>query len=260
MSRVVKGVGRVLTKVMKAHAKVIEKVIPGGKKIVAGLRKFHHKYGKKILKVVAIAAAVYFTGGAALGALSAASAGTSIAAGTMSGLSASWAGVAGAMTGGGLSSLGAGWAGAASGLSTVAGGGAGFGTALSTAGSNLGSVLGVGGAPASTTGVLAPTTGAANTAIGQGIGSQIAPSVVSGATTLPAAGATTAGGFFSNPLVQQAGVQAVSGMAKGAMQAKAANDTDKRQAQMDEEARARYNRNMGSNLLETFNQFKRPGA
>lgn len=60
--------------------------------------------------------------------------------------------------------------------------------------------------------------------------------------------AKESGGFFSNPLVQQAGVQALGGMAQGAMQAKAANDQDQRQDQLDAEQRARYSANMGGRL------------
>ena len=248
MSKVVKGVGRVLTKVMKGAAKVIEKTVPGGKKIVKNLRSFHHKYGKKILKAVAIAAAVYFTGGAALGAISGMAAGTGAWAGAVSGLSSAWAGVTGAgsaLMAGNLSgagaSLGAGWAGAGSaGAATALGAtGAEATAAALSSGAGFGQATGLAlGADMSMAGGLAAgsATTAAN-AIGTAQNVNTAVDTVKQGSSI-----------FSSPIVQQAGVQAIGGMAQSALQAKAANDADKRQDQLTAEERARYNTNVGARL------------
>jgi len=282
MSKVVKKItrpiGKVLTAGMKFTAKIIEKTVPGGKKIVSKLRDFHHKVGKKVLRAVAVAAAVYFTGGAALGAIGTIGTSTSVLSGAMSGLSASWAGVTGAgsalvgtatkasgmATGltGAANALGAGWAGAAgagaaAGLTgaaaTAAAGqaGLGFGSAISTAATNLGKLTGLGGGSAPPT--VQPGPQAIERAAMQKVGTEGAKQGI----LMTAA---------KNPLVQQAVVQGVGGMAKGAMQAKAANDADRQRQLEDDEARRRYSANIGGriNIFDRYmsdgNLFDRPNT
>lgn len=270
MAKAVRGffrpIGKVLTAGLKQVAKVVTKVVPGGDKLVKHVRGFHHKYGKKILKAVAVAAAIYFTGGAAMGAISGAAAGTGAWAGAMSGLSASWAGVAGAgsalvgtgtaasgmATGltGAANALGAGWAGAAgagaaAGLSgaaaTAAAGqaGLGFGAAMSTTAANLGTVTGLGGSGsgANPVWVTDPATGL------QTLSTEAART---GATTAAKEGILMTAA--KNPLVQQAVVQGAGKAIQGGMQAKAANDADEQRRLEEEDARGRYNTNVGTRL------------
>lgn len=232
MSKAVKSVGRAIGKVVNGVGKVVTKVT--GSKTLG-----------KIAKVVAVAAGAYFTGGAILGGISGAAAGTGFAgtisgaiSGAGAGLSASWAGLTSAVTGGGISALGSGWAGAAQGLSTTASGG--FGSALSTAAGKLPSVFGMGGAAPGAT----PAVPAATPAV---------PAAV------PAAPAAATGSSSWSPMAQMAGVQAVGGMAQSAIQAKAANDADERQDQLDAGQRSRYNTNMGSRL-SVFDQLVPDGA
>jgi hypothetical protein len=112
MSKAVKRAKRAVSKVVSGVGKVIKKVT-----------------SSKVFKAIAIAAAVYFTGGAALGAMGAASAGTSITAGFASGLGSAWGGIAGAGTAlmsGSLSGIGSSLAG---GITGAYGAGAASGAA-----------------------------------------------------------------------------------------------------------------------------------
>jgi hypothetical protein len=94
MSKVVKKIGRAVKKVVKGVGKVFKKIKES-----------------KIFKAIAIAAAVYFTGGAALGAMGGASAGFGASMAAGNGFLASLgAGLSGAVTGA-AAGLGSAWAG-----------------------------------------------------------------------------------------------------------------------------------------------------
>lgn len=221
MSKVVRSVGRAVGKVVGGIGKLVTKVT--GSKTLG-----------KIAKVVAGAALVYVTGGAIAGAVGTIGTSTSLLAGAQAGLSASWAGLTGAgsalmagnLTGAG-SALAGGWSSAA-----------GAGAALQTVN------------PA----VLSPLTGAASTVAAPL--ATAAPSLA--AATAPVAGAAVpaaaAGG--GNMLLKMAGVQALGGMASSAMQAKAQNDAEKRADAKEVANKQEYNRNMGADLVGTFEQFK----
>lgn len=122
MSRVVKRVGKTLTKLVTPFSKQITKAVKT-------------LWKNKIVRYVVIAAAAYFTAGAALGAIGTIGTSTSLASGAMSGLGSAWGGLQAAgsalMSGnlaGAASSLG-------SGLSSAAAAGAqgvGFSAAAST--------------------------------------------------------------------------------------------------------------------------------
>ena len=252
MAKAVRGffrpIGKVLTAGLKQVAKVVTKVVPGGDKLVKHVRGFHHKYGKKILKAVAVAAAIYFTGGAALGAISGAAAGTGAWAGAMTGLSASWAGVTGAgsaLMAGNLSgagaSLGAGWAGAGSAGAAASLGatGAQATAAALSSGAGFGQATGLAlGANMSSAGGLAASgaTSAAN-AIGTARNVNTAVDVAKQGSSL-----------LSNPVVQQALVKGGADAIKGGLAADSANKTEEQRQREAEDARNRYNANMGGRL------------
>ena len=138
MSKAVKSVGKAVTGVLKGVKKAASKIWEKAKE-------------SKVLKTLAIGAAVYFTGGAALGAMgmgAGAAAGGGLS-GAMAGISSAWGGLtgaAGALASGNLagagSSLASGWTGAATG-----------GNALAQASINSsGGLLAGGGAPPVITG------------------------------------------------------------------------------------------------------------
>lgn len=225
MSRVVKGIGRAVGKVVGGIGKLVTKVT--GSKTLG-----------KIAKVVAGAALVYVTGGAIAGAVGTIGTSTSMLAGAQAGLSASWGGLMGAgqaLMNGSLTGAGSALAG---GWSTAAGAGA----ALQTVN------------PA----VLSPLTGAASTVAAPL--ATAAPSLA--AATAPLAGvaapaaAAGAAGAGGNTLLKMAGIQALGGAASAAMQTKAANDAEKRADAKEIANKQEYNRNMGADLVNTFEQFK----
>ena len=154
MSKVVKKIGRGVGKVVSGIGKVIKKVT-----------------SSKAFKTIAIAAAVYFTGGAALGAMGGASAasaaGTSVlsgaASGTMAGLGSAGAGISsawGSLMGGSISGVGSSLAGGLTGAGSAGAGavGGGFTSALS---SGYGATSGLLN-PAAATATQGATTFAAN--------------------------------------------------------------------------------------------------
>lgn len=149
MSKVVKKIGRGIGKLFKGVKKVVSKAWKAIKK-------------SKLLKTIAVAAAVYFTGGAALGAIGGASGGVSgMLAGAKAGLSSAWGGVTGAasaVSGGNFAAAG----------SKLAGGITGAHGAGATAAGKLAGIA------AETTGTAA--TASANPAIAGGAqsGSKIA--------------------------------------------------------------------------------------
>lgn len=79
-----------MSKVFKGVKRAFKKVVSGVTKVVKAAAK------SPIFKTIAIAAAVYFTGGAALGAAGGLSSGAGALSGAMSGISSAWAGVTGA--------------------------------------------------------------------------------------------------------------------------------------------------------------------
>lgn len=165
MSRIVRSVGRAISKVARGVTKFVRTVARSG-----------------VVRFIGIAAAAYFTAGAALGAIGAASAGTSVVSGAASGLGSAWGGVTGALSGGGLSSLGAG-------LSQASAAGA-SGMGFSAASSAVASGQTIAGA-----GVAAP--GAAPAGVG---------GAVPGAAPVQIAG--NAPSYLLNPATNQPLVQA----------------------------------------------------
>ena len=79
-----------MSKVFKSIKRVVKKVVGGVVNVVKKVAK------SPIFKTIAIAAAVYFTGGAALGAMGGLSSGAGMLSGAMSGISSAWAGITGA--------------------------------------------------------------------------------------------------------------------------------------------------------------------
>lgn len=146
-----------MSKVVRKVGRAISKVVDGAKKLVKKVAK------SKIFKAVAIAAAIYFTGGAALGAMGGASAastaGTSMLAGAakgaVAGLGSAGAGISsawGSLMGGNIAGIGSSLSGGMTGAS-AAGGSAvsgGFTSAMSTGFNATKGLLTPGGAPVAT--------------------------------------------------------------------------------------------------------------
>ena len=184
------------SKIKKAFKKVTGAVKKVVKKVVKGVKKVVKKISSsKILKALAIAAAVVVTGGAALGAM-----GATAASGGFTG----WmVGASQAVTGGTL--FGTSTA-LARGAGTVAKLAASPFKALGTGIGTVGSKLGVNLAPASTTtaaqtaaaGVNLPSTLPASANVGSGVSNQLMATT----TNLPAAGSVSATGI---PTVGSAG-------------------------------------------------------
>jgi hypothetical protein len=178
----------------------MSKVVKGFKKVVKGIGKVVKKIAKsKVFKAIAIAAAVYFTGGAALGAIKGAAAGTGFM-GTLSGA------VTGA--GAGLSSAMGGITGAWTSLTTSGG--------LSGAGSSLAGGWGMGGTAAGAAGgagAAAGTTGTLNLgAFGSGGATQV--------TGLKAAETVATKGLLSTIASNPMTMYGVTQLAGGAMAGK----------------------------------------
>ena len=229
-----------MSKVFKKVKRVVKKVVSGVVSVVKSIAK------SPIFKTIAIAAAVYFTGGAALGAIGGISSGAGMLSGAMSGISSAWAGLSGAgsalMSGnltGAAKSLSGGWAGAASkgaGLLTQSAmkGGA---TSLPPA-SSLDQFM----ANNNATDYLksaAPNQNLPGLPGGAPWAGQGAASVPMPGGTAIKTGETAKAGLLSSvaPYAVYAAGQGLSGMAQQKAEEEAAD-----------ESRARYNKNMGAEL------------
>lgn len=271
------GVAKGLKKAGKSIFKGAKKVWDGSiGKVWSATSKIGEKLlGSKVFKVVAIATAVYFTGGAALGAIGGASAagGGFMASlsgawtGAAAGLGNAWGGITAALGGGGLGALSSGITGAsAAGGAAVSGGAASLGAAFSSgvSAATSAATTAATAVPAATADSLLINAGT-RTAGGQIVGAGVAnaggmagqaltgapgllspfstsgltqPVAVTGlpGTQLPAAAAKT--GLLSNPYVQYAAAQGVTNGATGYFAAKG-------QEEAEEEDRQRYNENVG---------------
>lgn len=259
MSKVVKKAGRAVKKVVKGVGKVVKKVAKS-----------------PIFKAIAIAAAVYFTGGAVLGAIGGASGGLAgMASGAAAGLGNAAAGITGAWSaitsGAGLGAAGSSLAGGITGASAAgagaasAGGGlltslkAGFaGTAAGGGAAGSGVTVGTGLANPSLvvdgvaqgTAVQAGSQGLAGMTVEQlqaivANPSTPASTIAEANQLLAAAGhGAKSGGLLRNPLVQYGAMQMGGSMLQGHAQQKG-------QEKADEDERKRYNRNVGTQLWES---------
>jgi hypothetical protein len=251
MSKVVSGIGNAISGVVKGVVNVVKSVASGVGDLVKSIAS--SKLGKAIL----IAGAIYFGGAALAGGFGSSAAGGSFLSGMGAGvssaastLSGAWGSVLAGDVGAAASSVGNAWgtAGAAAGQAAGAGamtvGAAAAPTAVA--------------APSATIG--APTAGAATTAANGGVASTWVPSSTGlnvlaseAAAAAPAAAAPAATGFASlSPLAQygaiSAGTQVVGGMIQGAGQKQAQEDQRDYEMRMAQEARDRYNANVGTAL------------
>lgn len=249
MSKVVKGVGRAIEKVAKGAAKIFVPIAS--------------KTGRKILKIVAIAAAVYFGGAALMGAFgsgAAATAGVGGAAATgLSGaaanISAAWTslGTAGSQLlagniGNAASALGSGIGGnvatmGANGTMLVNGAAQGAAAAANSAPLAVQTATpGMSMAPQS---ILSPAQAAITQATG-GAPMLPAPAGMAPAGVTPAASSPgLINGFINNIATSKYTAPA---LVSGAFQVGGAAYADRQQVKMDQAARNRYNANIGTLL------------
>jgi hypothetical protein len=251
MSKAVKAVGNAIGGVVKGVVNVVKGVVKG----VGDLAK--SVASSKLGKAIIIAAAIYFGGAALAGGFGSSAAGGSFLSGMGAGVSSA------------ASTLSSAWGSVMAGNFSQAAGAVGnaWGTAGAAAGQAAGAgAMTVGGAVAPTA-VTAPTVGAPTAAVNGGITQANVGSTMGGAKGLampasaplasagvaPAAAAPAATGFASlSPLAQygaiSAGTQVVGGMIQGAGQKAAQEDQRDYEIRMAQEARDRYNANVGTAL------------
>lgn len=246
MSKVVKGVGRAVSKVVKGVANVAKKVVKS-----------------PIGKVLVGAALVYFGGAALMGAIGGASAGAAAGTGVMgtlggavsgglsgaaAGISNAWAGLTGALSGGGMSALGQGFTGSY-------GAGAGSVAQAAQTASQLAANSMVAGNPVVNATNPALIESAAGST-GYGV-STATPGFQATNLAKPGliSGAWESLGPYGKAAAISGGTQLVGGVIQGAGMQKAqerqeelAAEERARQEQAVEDARARYNRNIGTRL------------
>lgn len=216
MSKVVKGIGR-----------AVGKVVDGVKKVASS----------KLGKVLITAAAVYFGGAALMGGIGGATSGAGFLSGASAGLSSAASGISGAwgaLTGtGGLSgaasSIGSGFTGA-------------YGAGAATGGSALASAGGSALAnTAANTAADAAFTGATETGLMTLPGD--AANVLG-----KAGGKGLVGGMMSSPYAAPALISGGTQLIGGVMQGYGAKKQQDQQVQMAEDERKRYNTNVGTRL------------
>ncbi|MDP1931894.1 MAG: hypothetical protein Q8L60_10595 [Gammaproteobacteria bacterium] len=275
-----------MSKMVKKVGRAIGKVVDGAKKLVKKVAK------SKIFKVIAIAAAVYFTGGAALGAMGGASAasaaGTSMIAGAakgaIAGLGSAGAGISSAwgnLIGGNIAGAGSSLAGGMTGASAAGGGAAagGFTSAMSTGFNATKGLLTPGGAPVSSaaTGIAGPS---APTSMAPGAsGGSISSMPVDKLLEMPMtelqrqAGSLSAGQIsglkqagielgkkpgllrtmVTSPLTVPMAMQVGGNMLAGKGEQEYVEERDRYAEARENDDRARYNRNIGTRLFVSNN-------
>jgi hypothetical protein len=250
MSKVVKAVVGGVTSVVKGVVNVVKGAVKGVGDLVKSIAS------SKLGKAIIIAGAIYFGGAALAGGFGSSAAGGSFLSGMGTGISSA------------ASSLSSAWGSAMAGefgtaASTV---GNAWGTAGTAAGQAATGAMTVAPTAAATT-VSAPTVGAPTAAANGGITQANVGSTMGGAKGLampasaplasagvaPVAPAAAATGFSSlSPLAQYgaitAGTQVVGGLIQGAGQKAAAEDQRDYELRMAQEARDRYNSNVGTSL------------
>lgn len=226
MSKVVKGVGRAVSSVVKGASKVL---VP-----IYGLSK--SKTGRKILKVAAIAAAVYFGGAALMGGMSTIGTSTSFLSGMSSGLSSAATGIGQAFTA--LTSGNLSGAGTALAEGFTGSGAAGF-TATTPTGLNIVA------ADAAPMAVQAATPAAASAATGAttSTGLNLLGSDVAAKST------GMIGKMMASPYTAPALISGSTQLIGGAMQGYGMQKQQEQQQKLEADARARYNTNVGTRLF-----------
>lgn len=242
MSKVVKSVGR-------AISSVVSGVVSAVKSVASGIGDLAKSIGSsKLGKAILIAGAIYFGGAALMGGFGSSAAGGSFLSGMGTGVSSA------------ASSLSSAWG------SVMAG-------EASTAASTVGNAWGTAGAAGTAAGTEAAAAAAAAQAAGTGamtVAPTAAPTAAAGGGATPwvqsptglnvlaseTAGATApaATGFASlSPMAQYGvvtgGTQLVGGLIQGAGQQQAMKSQQEYAERMAQEARNRYNANVGASLF-----------
>jgi hypothetical protein len=256
MSKVVSGIGNAISGVVKGVVNVVKSVASGVGNLVKSIAS--SPLGKAIL----IAGAVYFGGAALAGGFGSSAAGGSFLSGMGAGVSSA------------ASTLSSAWGSVLAG--NVGEAASAVGNAWGTAGTAAGQAAGTGamtvGATAAPTTVAAPnatigapTAGAPTSVANGGITQANVGSSMGGAQglSMPASAPLASGpivppppsaapGFFSSDLAKYgaitAGTQVVGGLIQGAGQKQAQEDQRDYELRMAQEARDRYNANVGTAL------------
>lgn len=212
MSKVVKSVGRAISKVVKGAVNVVKGAVNGVSKIFGD-----SKFGKILLT----SAAVYFGGAALMGGFGASAAGGSFLSGMGAGISSAASGISSAWTA--ITS----------------------GQGLGAAGSSLGEgFMGANAAGAATVAPAAQFTG--QTATGLATLPGDSANVLNAATQ---AGTKAAGsGIFSSPYTAPALISGGTAIIGGVMQGKAMEDQRNFELEQQRLARERYGTNVGTSL------------
>lgn len=230
MSKVVKGIGRAIGKVVKGVVNVVKKVAKS-----------------KLGKILITAAAVYFGGAALQGAMQGASAGSGFFGSISSGLQGAAQGIGNAWSSLGTAAtqaVGGNFANAGNALST------GFqgGSASMVDGALVSQPMSIASAPMATPAppMSAPPTGGVdmNAVLGKASPQMSVPGLNVPPTTPPGLLA----GAMSSPYTAPAMIMSGTQLLGGYMQGKAAQDQQDQQIAMNEEEKARYQRNVGTRL------------
>jgi hypothetical protein len=248
MSKVVSGIGNAIGGVVKGVVNVVKGVVKGVGDLAKSIAS------SKLGKAIIIAGAIYFGGAALAGGFGSSAAGGSFLSGMGAGVSSA------------ASTLSSAWGSVMAGNFSQAAGAVGnaWGTAGTAAGQAASTgAMTVGSAVAPTT-VTAPTVGAPTAVANGGVQTQAQMLAaqnagIPGADTLTSAALKTgvtpppaAPGFFSSDLAKYgaitAGTQVVGGMIQGAGQKAAQEDQRDYELRMAQEARDRYNANVGTAL------------
>jgi hypothetical protein len=256
MSKVVSGIGNAIGGVVKGVVNVVKGVVKGVGDLAKSIAS------SKLGKAIIIAGAIYFGGAALAGGFGSSAAGGSFLSGMGAGVSSAASTLSGAWSSvmAGNFSQAAGAVGNAWGTAGAAAGQAAGATAAQAAGTGAMTV-----SPTATpTAVTAPTVGAPTAVANGGVQTQAQMLAaqnagIPGADTLTSAALKTgvtpppaAPGFFSSDLAKYgaitAGTQVVGGMIQGAGQKQAQEDQRDYELRMAQEARDRYNANVGTAL------------
>ena len=234
MSKVVKGIGRAISGVVKGVTNVVKKVAKS-----------------KLGKILITAAAIYFGGAALQGAMQGASAGSGFLGSISSGLSGAAQGVANAWTSLGTAAsqaIGGNFANAGNALSTGIQGG----SATMAEGALVTQPLSIASAPIAppTSTPTAPPTGRVdiNALIGKTPPQMSVPGLNVPPTTPPGLLASAMSSPYTAPAMIMSGTQLVGGAMQGYGAQQEAKRQEQRQDQMTADARAKYNTNVGTRL------------
>jgi hypothetical protein len=256
MSKVVSAVGNAVSSVVKGVVNVVKSVASGVGSLVKSIAS------SPLGKAVLIAGAVYFGGAALAGGFGSSAAGGSFLSGMGAGvssaassLSSAWGSVLAGNVGEAAGTIGNAWgtAGTAAGQAAGATAAQAAGTGAMTVSPTAAPVTA--GAPtagvptaAANGGVAAAPAGWTQTPNGLNVLTSEMGGAAGGAAKTAAAGSSIWSSPYTAPALISAGTQVVGGVIQGAGQQKAMEDQRAYEQRIAQEARDRYNANVGARL------------